>query len=457
MPELKKIFVCSKCDSQFLKWQGQCSECNNWGTLEEKIAAKKKEEEKEISSSLIPLKLEEISQKPFFRIKTEISEFDRVMGNGIVPGSLILIGGDPGIGKSTLVLQIASQIAKTKSVLYISGEESLEQIKLRAERLEIKKQNSSSVSENLSFLSETNLNQIIATIKEKKPNLAIIDSIQTIYQEEISIIPGSISQVKISASQLATLAKTLNIPIIIVGHVTKEGDVAGPKTLEHLVDVVLYLEGERFQTLRILRGSKNRFGSTFETGVFEMQEKGLFEVLNPSSVFLKEKKETLAGESISVTSQGSRFFLLEIQGLCSRTTFGYPRRTVSGFDWNRLQLLIAVLTQKTKINLINQDVYLNIVGGLKIEESALDLTICLALASAYLKKPCPSQFISLGEVALSGELRNVPFLEKRILQAKKLGFKNFLVPSRENISLKDVKILKAKTIDEAIKIVFSQN
>lgn len=446
MAEIKTIYICSKCDSQFLKWQGRCSECGAWGSLEERKEAKEKKEELEVSP-LNPLKLKEISERPFSRIKTGISEFDRVLGNGIVPGSLILLGGDPGIGKSTLILQIAARVARTSSTLYISAEESLEQIKIRADRLKID-------SENLFFLSETNLEKIVSTIKTKKPSLAIIDSIQTIYKREIFSTPGSIPQVRTATGELMILAKSLNIPIILIGHLTKEGDLAGPKSLEHLVDVVLYLEGERFKTLRILRGTKNRFGSTFETGIFEMTNKGLSEVLDPSGIFLEEKKEALPGESISVICQGSRIFLLEIQALCSKTVFGYPKRTGLGIDWNRLQLLIAVLTQKTKINLLNQDVYLNVINGFKIAEPAADLAICLAIASSFLKKACPSYLASFGEIALSGELRKVSFSKERILQAQKLGFKKILSPVGEKISLKGIEILQAKTINETIRLIF---
>ena len=462
MPKIQTIYVCSKCDAQFPKWQGRCPECGGWGTL---VATKeqKNKKTKEIVEIGEVIDLDKIVGKDFKRIETGILEFDRVLGGGIVPGSLVLLGGDPGIGKSTLVLQVADKITRmfheletnkntnknlnvNSNVLYVSGEESAEQIKLRMTRLAIK-------PENLKFLGETNIETICATIQKLKPKLAIIDSIQTMASEEIPSEAGSVNQVRASTVRLLEVAKKENISIFLIGHVTKEGQVAGPKTLEHLVDTVLYLEGDRYHSYRILRVVKNRFGSTGEVGVFEMRDKGLKEVKNPSEIFLGQRKEILPGSVITCVMEGTRPLLVEIQALTSRTYFGYPQRRAAGFDFNRLGLLIAVLSKRTGLSLGNQDIHLNVVGGLKIQEPAADLAASLAIASSFKSKIVSPSMVAFGEVGLGGEIRPISQTEKRITEAEKLGFKKVLFPEGK-YRLPSVKceIVKIKTLNEAIKV-----
>lgn len=393
------------------------------------------------------------------RIKTGIEEFDRVLGGGIVPGSLILLGGEPGIGKSTLVLQIVEkcQMSAVKEfalsdsqmgqMFYVSGEESAEQIKLRMDRLKIK-------SKTLRFLGETDIEIICATFEKYKPQIVIIDSIQTMCFSELPSEAGSINQVRVCTVKLLEVAKKNNISIFIVGHVTKEGVVAGPKTLEHLVDTVLYLEGDQFHYFRLLRTAKNRFGSTNEVGVFEMKEKGLMEVKNPSKEFLSQRTTKETGSIVTATMEGSRAFLIEVQALVSRTIFGYPQRRASGFDLNRLQLLATVLTRRCKLNLGNQDIYLNIAGGIKVEEPAIDLAVCLAIVSAFKNKPIDSNLVAFGEVGLGGEIRNVGQIDKRIIEAKKLGFQKIIIPQTNIRSTEnETEIIQAKNLNEAMEII----
>lgn len=421
------IYVCSNCGEEYLKWQGRCDNCGNWNTLKEfhppAGGTKFQSENRRISEVV---SLDKITTKNFQRISTQIAEFDRVLGGGIVPGSVMILGGDPGIGKSTILLQIAANL---KNVLYISGEESAEQIKLRFDRLGLK-------SNSLKFYAEINLRNVISAIEKEKPNLAIIDSIQTMYLDDLPSTPGSIVQVRECALRLQQLAKNVATPIILVGHVTKDGTVAGPRTLEHLVDAVLYLEGERFHEHRILRGVKNRFGATDEIGIFEMTEKGLAEVSNPSKLLLSERLESVAGSVVTATVEGSRSLLVEVQALATPTIFGYPQRRASGFDLNRLQLLIAVLQKRADLNLSNQDIFINIVGGMKIYEPAVDLAVVLAVAGAYKGKPIDATLCVFGEVGLSGEIRKVTFAQKRQVEAKRLGFSKFI---------------NAKTINEAVR------
>lgn len=412
------IFVCSNCGGEFLKWQGKCSNCGQWNTLKEFRPRK----EKQLYSNLQPsavVELEKIKSAKFSRISTKIGEFDRVLGAGIVPGSIMILGGDPGIGKSTLLLQLASNL---DNVLYVSGEESADQIKLRYDRLE---QKSKRKSGSLKILTEINLNQIIQTIQNEKPEVAIIDSIQTVYLDNYPSTAGSIIQVRECAMRLQQLAKLSQTAIILVGHVTKDGTVAGPRTLEHLVDVVLYLEGERFHGHRILRGVKNRFGATDEIGIFEMTNKGMTEVSNPSKLFLAERSKDAYGTVVTATVEGSRSVLVEVQALTTNTVFGYPQRRSSGFDLNRLQLLIAVLQKRADVNLSNQDVFLNITGGIKIDEPAVDLAVALAVAGAYKGKIIDPKLCIFGEVGLSGEIRKVVFESKRKAEAERLGFAKF--------------------------------
>lgn len=413
MKKKNTIYVCSECGEEFSKWSGMCENCKNWNTLKEfkvdsfKTNSNKKAQVSEISN------LGKIKKTNFSRLKSNIYEFDRVLGGGIVPGSVILLGGDPGIGKSTLTAQVISNI---KDALYISGEESLEQIKLRVDRLNIK-------NKDLSVVCETDIDSIIKTITKNNSSLVIIDSIQTMYSESFPSTPGSMVQVRECGLRLQNIAKKLKIPIIMIGHVTKSGNVAGPKILEHLVDVVLYLEGERYHNNRILRAQKNRFGSIDEIGVFEMEERGMVEVKNPSKLFLEEKNKDISGSVVAVTVEGNRPILVEVQALVSKTNFGYPKRTTSGFDLNRLNLIIAILSQRGRVNLGNYDVYINIVGGLKVKDPGIDLAIAIAIVSAYVKKSVANNYAFFGELGLSGEIRKVKFDKKRTNEAKRLGFK----------------------------------
>jgi len=445
---IKTIYICSKCDSQFPKWQGRCTECGEWGTLAQQQVQKNKKAVGETSSVLAgePETLAKINIKQEERLKSAVFEFDRVLGGGIVSGSLLLLGGDPGIGKSTLILQIAGKLAEAgNQVLYISGEESSAQVKIRFSRLGLK-------TENLKFLGETDVDTIIATINKHKPQLVIIDSIQTAHSSEIESEAGSVGQVRAVTAKLAEVAKAGKMPIIVIGHVTKKGNVAGPRTLEHLVDVVLYLEGDRYHAFRVLRAVKNRFGSTSEVGVFDMQQGGLKEVSNPSEIFLAERKVTNPGSVVTAVVEGSRAFLVEIQALVSRTNFGYPQRRVAGFDYNRLQLLIAVLIKKAGLFLSNQDIHINVAGGFKISEPAVDLAVCMAIASALKGKPIPKELAVFGEVGLGGEIRAVGQAEKRLEEIRKMGFKEVLMP---NVKLtrqpKNLNLFFEQSISNAIQ------
>lgn len=424
------IYSCSNCDAQFPKWMGRCSECGAWGSLE--LANKEKQENKNLSviASKTAL-LANIPAKGNIRVKTQINEFDNVLGGGLVSGSLILLGGDPGIGKSTLVLELAEKI--NKQVLYVSGEESADQIKLRLDRLKLS-------GKKIDFLAEENVEVINKTILKIRPALVIIDSIQTMYTVEAESEPGSITQVKASCVKFLELAKKENIPVILIGHVTKDGLVAGPRIVEHLVDVVLYLEGDQYHDFRILRGVKNRFGSTNEVGIFSMLDQGLVEVKNSSQIFLS-KQNNNSGCCLTAVLEGKRVFLVEVQALVTKTVFGYPVRKSSGFDNNRLQMLVAVLSKRTKIPLSNQDIHVNIVGGLKIKEPAVDLAVCLSIVSAFTDKIIPNNLIAIGEVGLSGEVRKVSRLNERIKEAKKLGF-NKIISSEQ-----------AKDVKEAMKSI----
>jgi len=450
MAKTNTKFICNNCGAEFLRWQGKCSNCNEWETLEEiKISSQAKGSKLKVQSGGVasqPLSLDKVDSKNFERIKTNISEFDRVLGGGIVLGSLVLLGGDPGIGKSTLLLQSLVGISQNKDlnkVLYVSGEESAQQIKLRAERLKIK-------NEKIFLLSENDLENVIATIEIEKPNLVIIDSIQTVFSEQISSASGSIAQVKFATESLMRIAKSTNIPILIIGHVTKDGGIAGPKTLEHLVDVVLYLEGDRYQSFRILRGIKNRFGKTSEVGIFEMEEEGMTEVANPSKVFLEERLEGASGVAVSSIIEGNRPFLVEIQALCSKSYFGYPKRTASGIDLNRLNLLIAIIEKRVGVDMAQFDVYLNVVGGIRIRENSTDLACALAIISAAKNKPIDDKTAIFGELGLSGEVRSVPNLEKRIEEATRMGFDKIIVPVQNDKVIKKG-LVQVKTLKQAIE------
>lgn len=415
------IFCCSNCGQEYLKWQGRCDGCGDWNTLREMRSFKESARSNFLVTSQAEVtELSKINIKNFARIPTGMGEFDRVLGGGIVPGSIFILGGDPGIGKSTLLLQISAVL---KNVLYISGEESLEQIKLRFERLGLK---TNPPAGGLKLYTETNIEIISKKVQAEKPDLVIIDSIQTVYLENLPTAAGSIAQVKECAMKLQQLAKSTSTAVILVGHVTKDGAVAGPRTLEHLVDAVLYLEGERFHQHRILRGVKNRFGTTDEIGIFEMTEKGLVEVKNPSKLFLAERLSDTPGTVVTATIEGSRSLLVEVQALTTTTVFGYPQRRTSGFDLNRLQLLIAVMQKKAGINLANQDVFINIVGGVKIIEPAVDLAVVLAIASAARGKVIDPKLCAFGELGLSGEIRRVLREDKRKAEAERLGFNKFI-------------------------------
>lgn len=444
MAKKQTIYVCTKCDHQTSGWQGKCPECNNWGTLEQ-IFLSDLTQEKEITKSGRIINFNDIKGEYIKRIDTGIKEFNRVLGGGIVPGSLTLIGGEPGIGKSTLVLQVSGLIEKT---LYVSGEESAEQIKMRLDRLNIK-------STDILFSPDIKVEKVCATIEEVKPSLVIIDSIQTIYSGEIPNEMGSTTQIRACTAKLLESAKTNKIPIFIIGHITKDGQVAGPKTLEHLVDTVVYIEGEEKNDFRILKTKKNRFGATSEIGIFEMKEDGLHEINNPSGIFLEENNINIAGVSISSIIEGTRSFLIEIQSLTSKTLFGYPQRRAFGFDLNRLQILVTVLTKKAKINLTDQDININIVGGIKTKEPAVDLAICLSIVSAYKDKPLPKNTIVVGEVGLGGEIRKVNKIEQRIKEAKMLGFTKIIMPNHilKN-EIKDIELIKVDNLSEAISILF---
>lgn len=446
----KKIFVCSKCDSQFPKWQGRCPECGNWGTLAEQTVYPKKETPSVPVAKTI--RFNDLKSSQFSRFSTGMKEFDRVLGGGLQTSSVLLLSGDPGIGKSTLVLEAAANLSKDKSVIYVSGEESPEQIKQRLERLNLHEGETSSFRQ-LEFTIETNVDIIAATLLDKKPQVAVVDSIQTIFTQEVSSPAGSIQQVKAVTAKLLEVAKKQAITIIIIGHVTKEGQVAGPRTLEHLVDTVLYLEGDRYQSFRILRAIKNRFGGTGEIGVFEMKEDGLKEVKNPSEAFLRDRAKQVAGSVVTCIMEESRPLLIEVQALVTKSGFGYPQRKSAGFDYQRLQLLLAVLMKRAKVWLSNQDVHINVVGGIKIKEPAADLAVCLAIISAIKNIPLASDLVVLGEVGLGGEVRTVVHLEKRLEEAYKLGFKKIILPvspwKKEGVELNPVRSIK-----EAISKVF---
>ena len=446
----KSVFFCQNCGHEENKWLGQCPMCKEWNTfVEEPVSFSKSASAKLIKDAeVVALKHVETDQEE--RIKTKIEELDRELGGGIVPGSLLLVGGDPGIGKSTLLLQVCQRLCEDKhQVLYISGEESLKQIKLRANRM-------GEFTEDLLLLCETNLEIVKNVIQKRKPEVVIIDSIQTMYSEEVASAPGSVSQVRESTNVFMQLAKGLGISIFIVGHVTKEGTVAGPRVLEHMVDTVLYFEGDRHASYRILRGVKNRFGSTNEIGVFEMRQNGLVEVENPSEFMLNGKPENASGSVVACSMEGTRPILIEIQALVCSSNFGMPRRTAAGTDYNRVNLLMAVLEKRVGIHLSNYDAYINIAGGIKMNEPAVDLGIVMAIVSSYKNQPIDEKTIVFGEVGLSGEVRAVNMPEQRVAEAKKLGFTTCIMPevSREVVkNIKGIKIIGVKTINEALQVL----
>lgn len=437
MAKVKTKYICQQCGYESAKWWGICPECNSGGSMvEEAYTQKETARAKKQSSHLQKsVDLKSVEGTEADRFTTHISEFDRVLGGGIVRGSLVLIGGDPGIGKSTLLLQLAHHISKEKKVLYISGEESAQQIKLRASRL-------FSGDMNMLILAETNLDTIEGEILAVMPDVVVIDSVQTVSSPELTSLPGSVSQVREATGRLMNIAKANNISCFLVGHVTKEGAIAGPRVLEHLVDTVLYFEGERFNTYRMIRAVKNRFGSTNELGVFEMTDKGLIEVSNPSKILLSEHSVGAPGTAIVCTMEGTRPMLVEIQALVAPTTFAVPRRTATGIDFNRLNMLLAVLERRAGLRIQSQDVYVNLTGGIKIYEPSLDLGIACAVASSFSNREIKNNVAFFGEIGLTGEIRSVSFGEKRINEALKLGFEEVIVPYSTAKDLKNINSIR---------------
>ncbi|XXM71738.1 DNA repair protein RadA [Lysinibacillus sphaericus] len=455
MAKKKTKFVCSSCGYESPKWMGKCPGCGEWNTMVEEVAITGKQPRAAFmhSEKTGPSKAEKLSsietrQEP--RVLTESRELNRVLGGGVVPGSLVLIGGDPGIGKSTLLLQVSSQLAQqNQKVLYISGEESIKQTKMRADRLNIK-------GDELYIYAETNLESIHQTIEHLAPDFVIIDSIQTIYHPEVTSAPGSVSQVRECTADLMRIGKTKGIAIFIVGHVTKEGSIAGPRLLEHMVDTVLYFEGERHHSYRILRAVKNRFGSTNEMGIFEMKELGLEEVANPSEIFLEERSEGATGSTVVASMEGTRPVLVEIQALVTPTSFNNPRRMATGIEHSRVSLIMAVLEKRVGMLLQQQDAYLKVAGGVKLDEPAIDLAVAASIASSFRDKASNPHDCIIGEVGLTGEIRRVSRIEQRVQEAAKLGFKRVIVP-QNNLSgwhpPSDINVVGVATINEALALI----
>ena len=453
--KVKTVYVCTECGYESVKWLGQCPECHSWNTLEEHAVAQTNKPgalsgSKNISNISTAVKLSGVNPGAEQRFKCGISELDRVLGGGIVKGSVILLGGDPGIGKSTLLLQLCEAFREKMHILYVSGEESAVQIKLRAKRLGVS-------GENVTVITETDTESVCEYVMQNKPDLVFIDSIQTMHISEISSSAGSVVQVRESTNMLLRTGKTLNIPIMIVGHVNKGGEIAGPKVLEHIVDTVLYFEGERNQSYRILRAIKNRFGSTNEIGVFEMREKGLFEVENPSAMMLSGRLSEVSGGAITCIIEGTRPILSEVQALVTTTGFGNPRRMSNGFDYNRLNMLLAILEKRQGLYFSNLDTYLNVVGGIRLSEPAADLAICMALVSGLRDIPINDKCIAFGEVGLSGEIRAVQRVSERVREAARMGFNECVLPKTVLKQLtdppKDITLIGVKNIAEAIELI----
>lgn len=458
MAKRKTKFVCQECGYETPKWMGKCPACHQWNTLVEEMSAPAANSRHVFQTSSTtaaakPEKITQIKSQKELRMPTDMPELNRVLGGGIVAGSLVLIGGDPGIGKSTLLLQVSAQIAdKDFPVLYISGEESARQTKLRAERLSI-------TSDELYVLSETNLQDVMNQIEQIDPKFVVIDSIQTIFKEDVTSAPGSVSQVRECTSQLMRIAKSKGIPIFIVGHVTKEGSIAGPRLLEHMVDAVLYFEGEQHNTFRILRSVKNRFGSTHEMGIFEMKEKGLEEVLNPSEIFLEERSQGAAGSIVVASMEGTRPVLVEIQALISPTAYGNPRRMATGLDNSRVPLLMAVLEKRAGLLLQNQDAYVKVAGGVKLDEPAIDLAVAISIASSFRNQSPNGDDVVVGEVGLTGEIRRVARIEQRVQEAAKLGFKRVIIPKKNMDGWTpptQIEVIGVSTVQEAMKVTLGE-
>lgn len=453
-------YVCQQCGRVSASYMGKCPQCGSFNSMVEEVIqeaapAKNASAARGLGGRTSPRKIGDVAVQAEPRIEVPIGEFARVLGGGIVPGSIVLVGGDPGIGKSTLMLQMTLAMAGRKRVLYISGEESERQIKMRADRLMDK---GVQFPQDLFLVTETNLQTILEHIREVKPDLLIVDSIQTVYLPEFESSAGSVSQVRECSSQLRELAKSQGVSVFIIGHVTKEGAIAGPRVLEHIVDTVLYLEGDRFQAYRLLRSVKNRFGATAEVGVFEMRENGLAEVPNPSEVFLAERMVNVPGSAIAVTMEGTRPLLVEIQGLTSAAQFGNARRNPNGVDYNRLMMLAAVLTRRAGIKLVEQDIYVNVVGGMKIDEPAADLAVAAAIASSMKDLPVRADAVLIGEIGLAGELRLPAQMQTRLREAQKLGFKTAIVPKRLRKAEPwpdNIKIIECRSVYEALETAFA--
>lgn len=449
MARAKSKFVCQKCGYETVKWLGRCPDCGSYSTFEEEVIAPAvKTRGVGIQSSYKPQPLGEIKPVSEARSTTGMGELDRVLGGGLVEGSLTLIGGDPGIGKSTLLLQICSELGRQgKKILYVSGEESPHQIKLRADRLNIN-------SENIKILSETNIAVADNVILNEDPDFVVIDSIQTMYTEEASSAPGSVTQVRETTAKLMHISKGRGISVMIVGHVTKDGNIAGPRVLEHMVDTVLYFEGDKTASYRILRAVKNRFGSTNEIGVFEMGNEGLKEILNPSAYMLSDRPVDVPGTAVTCSMEGTRPLLIEVQALVSFTTFNMPRRMATGIDFNRIVIIIAVLEKRAGLQLSSYDAYINITGGIKVAEPAIDAAAAVAVASSYRNIPVASDLLVIGEIGLTGELRAVSMAEKRVQEACKMGFKRCIVPKanyKEASRVKDIDVICASSVDELLE------
>lgn len=441
-------YVCQSCGYVSPRWIGKCPNCNEWNTFVEEapVPASIARKSGGVSSKLNPIPLSEVDTITDVRFPTGIAEFDRVLGGGIVSGSVILLGGDPGIGKSTLMLQVALHLKK-KVILYVTGEESPKQVKLRAERL-------GNISDTIQLLAETNLEIVADIIERATPDLVIVDSIQTLFHPNLESAPGSVGQVRESTALLTRIAKTKHVPIILIGHVTKEGVIAGPRVIEHMVDTVLQFEGERHYAYRILRGIKNRFGSTNEIGIFEMHDTGLREVLNPSEVFLSERTYGASGATIVASMEGTRPILIEVQALVSTSNYGMPQRTATGFDLRRLSMVLAVLDKRVGINTGAHDVFVNVAGGIRIDEPAADLGVATSIVSSLRDIPVDSQTVAIGEIGLGGEIRTIAHCDKRVQEAAKLGFKSIIIPKTNAKKMKSsngITIIGVETIQEAMK------
>lgn len=447
MAKVKTIFVCSSCGYESPKWLGKCPACNEWNTFYEEKEQKSITQDGKTKEASKPRSLNTVEGKEAIRIETGYTELDRVLGGGLVKGSLVLVGGEPGIGKSTLILQLCNKLSNDGKVLYVSGEESAEQVKLRSDRLSIS-------SDNIMFLGETDIDNIENEITSMNPKLVVIDSIQTMYSSEITSAPGTVSQVREITSRIMRVCKENQITTIIIGHVTKDGNIAGPRVLEHMVDTVLYIEGERYFSYRIVRTVKNRFGSTNEVGMFEMRNEGMCEVTNPSSILISEGNEKYSGSVIICTIEGTRPLLIEVQALTTMSVYGIPKRMSSGVDFNKLALLIAVLEKRANLTLGNQDVYLNVVSGMRITEPAVDLGALVVVASSFKNISIPKDIVLIGEVGLTGEVRSVNLIEKRLKEVERLGFKRCIIPENNKKLLKDkynLDIIGVRNINDALK------